>query len=396
VRDLQRSNIVRLATAQALGGGNSVIVYATGAVVGDVLAPDKSLATLPISIFVIGMAICTLPAGIIAQRFGRRPVFMLGALCGGLMGLMAALGIYLSSFVIFSASMLLAGAYAAMVLSLRFAAAECVPEERQPRALSIVMAAGLVAGVVGPQTVTFTMHLWSPYLFMATYVAAAVMAVVSAVALQGVVVHHLPIIKRHSGRPMSALLKQPRLLLAMLYGVISYMLMNFLMTSAPLAMKHEHLPVESSNLALQWHVIAMYAPSFFTGALISRLGATRVVVMGLMFTGASAVVGMLGVQAYHFYLSLMLLGIGWNFGFVGASALVLQCHEPDERNRVQALNDFVVFGAMVLGSFASGGLLNRYGWKVICGLAFLPLVLGLGTLLIDRYRLRYGTQISSS
>lgn len=382
--DLQRNNIFRLATAQALGGGNSVIVYATAAVVGDGLAPDKSLATLPVTIFVIGMALCTLPAGAIAQRFGRGRVFLLGSLCGMLMGLMAALGIYLTSFVLFCSAMLLGGAYAAMVLSLRFAAAECVPEASQPRALSIVMAAGLIAGVIGPQTVTYTMHLWQPYLFVPTYLAAAGMALVCAVALLRVRLPRPQASMAHAGRSLAALIRQPRLLVAMLYGVVSYLLMNFLMTSAPLAMKHENLPVESSNLALQWHVIAMYAPSFFTGTLISRFGANRVVMAGLLLTGASAAVGLAGVLPLHFYLSLMLLGIGWNFGFVGASALVLKCHEPSEKNRVQAFNDFVVFGSMVVGSFASGGMLNRYGWSVICALAFIPLAFALLTLAFTR------------
>lgn len=279
--------------------------------------------------------------------------------------------------------MFFGGAYAAMVLSLRFAATECVPEARQPWALSIVMAAGLVAGVIGPQTVTYTMNLWTSHLFVVTYLAAAGMAVISALVLRKVCLLLPQSVEPQAGRPLAVLLRQPPLLLAMLYGVVSYLLMNFLMTSAPLAMKHEHHSVESSNLALQWHVIAMYAPSFFTGTLISRYGANRIVMLGLLLMGASAAVGLSGVQTSHFYLSLTLLGMGWNFGFVGASALVLECHKPSEKNRVQALNDFVVFGSMVLGSFASGGMLNRYGWGVICALAFIPLAVAVLTLLIN-------------
>ena len=381
----QRSNIVRLAIAQALGGGNSVIVYATGAVVGDGLAPDKALATLPVTLFVIGMALSTLPAGVMAQRLGRRPVFMLGALCGVAMGLLAATAILYSSFSLFCTAMIFGGVYAAVILSFRFAAAECVPTVRQPWALSIVMAAGLVAGILGPQTVTYTMHLLSQNLFMATYLAAALMAICSAVVLSGVVLPSLAREVTHAGRSLGVLLRQPRLLLAMLYGVVTYTLMNFLMTSAPLAMKHQHLPLEASNLALQWHVIAMYAPSFFTGRLISRFGANRVVLLGLALTGASAAAGLSGVSPYHFYASLTLLGMGWNFGFIGASALVLKCHEPDERNRVQALNDFVVFGAMVLGSFASGGMLNHYGWELLCTLAFVPLLITALALTLDSW-----------
>ncbi|MCY1420612.1 Riboflavin transporter RfnT [compost metagenome] len=321
---------------------------------------------------------------------------MLGALCGILMGVLAAIGIYLSSFFIFCTAMLFGGAYAAVVLTFRFAAAECVPENRQPWALSIVMAAGLVAGVLGPQTVTYTMDLWESHLFIATYVAAALMAVVSAAVLLGVDLPRLEAAVRTPGRPLAVIVRQPRLINAMLCGVITYTLMNFLMTSAPLAMKHEDLSLESSNLALQWHVIAMYAPSFFTGNLIRRFGANRVVLVGLMLTGASIAVGLAGVQSYHFYLCLVLLGIGWNFGFVGASALVLQCHKTSERNSVQALNDFIVFGAMVLGSFASGGILNRYGWTVICALAFVPVLVAIATLMLSEHRVRYSTKERTS
>jgi MFS family permease len=161
-------------------------------------------------------------------------------------------------------------------------------------------------------------------------------------------------------------------------GVVSYLLMNFLMTAAPLAMRLCGLPQESANLGLQWHVVAMYAPSIFTGRLITRFGAPRVVAAGLALTGAAA--GLLGQDVAHFWWSLVLLGVGWNFGFVGASALVLECHRPEERTRVQSLNDFVVFGTMALGSFASGGLLTAYGWDAVLWVSFAPLALAVAAL----------------
>jgi MFS family permease len=167
--------------------------------------------------------------------------------------------------------------------------------------------------------------------------------------------------------------RQPRFIIAMICGTVSYMLMNFLMTAAPLAMRLCGLSQESSNLGLQWHVIAMYAPSFFTGRLISRFGASRVAATGLALIVAAGVAGLTGTQVANFWLSLILLGLGWNFGFLGASALVLECHRPEERTRVQSLNDFVVFGMMVLGSFASGGLLTAYGWDTVIWVSFIPL-----------------------
>lgn len=370
-----RSNLARLTVAQALAGANSVVVYATGAIVGNTLAPSQALATLPISIFVVGMAACALPAGAIAQRHGRRAAFLIGAGCGVLVGLLATLAVVSGLFWLFCAAMFFGGAYAAVVLSFRFAAADCVPPERRPQALSFVMAGGVFAGVIGPQLVTHTMDLWAPYLFAGTFLAQAAVAALSALILLGVRVPAPTARQPAGGRPLGVIARQPSFLTAVACGVVSYLLMNFLMTAAPLAMRMCGLSQASSNLGIQWHVIAMYAPGFFTGRLITRFGARRVVMAGLALTALSVAVGLLGVDVAHFWLTLILLGIGWNFGFVGASALVLACHEPEERTRVQSFNDFVVFGTVALGSFLSGGLLTAYGWNTVLWLSFVPLAL---------------------
>jgi MFS family permease len=369
----ERGNVLRLAVVQALAGANSTVVFATGAIVGNMLAPDKALATLPISIFVVGMAACTLPAGIIAQRHGRRAAFLAGTGCGVLVGLLSALAMVLGSFWLFCLATFFGGAYAAVVLSFRFAAADCAPPERRPRALSAVMAGGVFAGVIGPQLVTYTMNLWLPYMFAATFVAQAAVAAVSALILLGVRLPTPTAAERGRGRPLGVIARQPRFITALVCGVVSYLLMNFLMTAAPLAMQFCGLPQEASNLGLQWHVIAMYGPSFFTGRLITRFGAPRVVAAGLALIATAAAVGLTGMDVGHFWLTLILLGLGWNFGFVGASALVLECHRPEERARVQSFNDFVVFGTMAFGSFLSGGLLTSYGWNTVLWLSFAPL-----------------------
>lgn len=380
----ERGNVIRLAIAQALAGANSTVVYATGAVVGDMLAPSKALATLPISIFVVGMAACTLPAGAIARRHGRRAAFMLGTGCGVLAGLFASLAVLQASFWLFCAATFFGGVYAAVVLSFRFAAADCAPPARRPRALSAVMAGGVFAGVIGPQLVTHTMNLWPPYLFAATYLGQAAIAALSALILAGVRLPLPSAAELSGGRPLAAILRQPRFIGAVVCGVVSYLLMNFLMTAAPLAMKFCGLSQESANLGLQWHVIAMYAPSFVTGRLIARFGASRIVAIGLALTAASSLVGLLGIDAAHFWATLILLGVGWNFGFVGASAMVLECHRPEEKARVQSLNDFIVFGTMAFGSFLSGGLLSAYGWNSVLWLSFAPLVLAAIALLVAR------------
>lgn len=377
-------NIARMAIAQALAGANASVVYATGAIVGNMLAPDKSLATLPISIFVVGMAACTLPTGAIARRHGRRAAFLVGTGCGVLVGLLGALAVLLGSFWLFCLGTFFGGAYAAVVLSFRFAAADGVPAARRARALSLVMAGGVFAGVIGPQLVTHTMYLWMPHLFAATFLGQAGVAAICALVLFGVRLPMPSAADVAGGRPLSVIARQPRFVTAVICGVVSYLLMNFLMTAAPLAMRLCGLSQESANLGIQWHIIAMYAPSFFTGRLITRFGAPRVVAVGLALIGAAAGAGLLGQDVGHFWASLILLGIGWNFGFIGASALVLECHRPEERTRVQSLNDFIVFGVMAVGSFASGGLLNHYGWDTVLWVSFAPLLIAVAALAIVR------------
>ena len=386
-----RSNLARLTIAQALSGANAVVVYATGAIVGNALAPSPALATLPISIFVVGMAVCSLPAGAIARRHGRRAAFLIGTGCGVLVGLLAALAVVLGLFWLFCAATFFGGAYAAVVLSFRFAAADCVPPDRRPRALSLVMAGGVLAGVIGPQLVTYTMNLWMPYLFAGTFLAQAAVAAASAFVLVGVRLPRPTVAEAAGGRPLAVIARQAKFITAVTCGVVSYLLMNFLMTAAPLAMRMCGLSQETSNLGLQWHVVAMYAPSFFTGRLITRFGARRVVAAGLALTAVSAAVGLSGIDVAHFWLTLILLGVGWNFGFVGASALVLECHRPEEKARVQSFNDFIVFGTVACGSLLSGSVLTAYGWNTVLWLSFVPLALAVVVLAWPAASRRIGT-----
>ena len=390
-------SVLRLAIAQALSGANTTVVYATAAIIGHLLAPRPGMATLPISVFVIGMALSTLPVGAVARQHGRHAAFFLGNGCGVVSGLLASLALVQASFVLFCIAMLFGGAYAAVVLTFRFAAAECVPAADKPRALSLVLAGGVFAGVLGPQLVTATMNQWPPHAYAATYLCAAAVSVLSALVLRGVrfaggpatpaAVGATPSAPPATSMPIRDVVRQPRFVVAMLCGVVSYMLMNFMMTSAPLAMELCGLPREYSNYGIELHVVAMYLPSFFTGRLIARFGETPIVLAGLALTAAAALVGMSGQTVAHFWWALALLGVGWNFGFLGASAMVLQCHTPQEGPRVQSINDFVVFGTMVIGSFASGSLLSAYGWSTVAALTLPPVVVAAAALLwIGRVR----------
>jgi MFS family permease len=383
-----RANVVRLAAAQALTGANSAVIFATGSIIGATLAPDISLATVPLSMFVVGLAAGTLPTGAISRAYGRRTAFMIGTGCGVLTGVLATIAILRGSFALFCCATFIGGLYGAVSQSYRFAAADGASAAYRPRAVSWVMAGGVFAGVLGPQLVQWTMDIWPPYLFAFSFAAQAVVALVAMAVLAGVDAPKPAPADLHGGRPLFMIARQPRFIAAALCGVIAYPMMNLVMTSAPLAMKMCGLSVSDSNFGIQWHIVAMYGPSFFTGSLIARFGAPVIVALGLVLEAAAAGIGLSGITAMHFWATLFVLGVGWNFSFVGASALVLETHRMQERNKVQAFNDFLVFGTMALGSFSSGQLLANYGWPTVNLVVFPPVLLGLVVLTLASFARR--------
>lgn len=379
---VQNKNILRLAAAQALAGANSVVFYATGAIVGNAIAPSPSLATLPITLFVLGMAASILPFGALARTRGRKAAFRLGTGAGMVTGLAAALAVVLNSFLLFCLAAMLGGAYAAVALSFRFAATDGVAPARRARALSLVMGGGVAAGIIGPMLVTGTMHLWPAHTFAVTFLAQALVAVLAAFLLRGVTPAEPTAASVRGGRPLREIVRQPGFATTVFSGAVAYMVMNFLMTAAPLSMDMHGLSQQAANLGIQWHVMAMYGPGFFTGRLIQRFGAVRMAAAGLLITAASVAVGLSGLGVYHYWLSLILLGIGWNFGFTGASAKIIDFHRPEEKTQVQSLNDFLVFGVMIVGSFSSGVLLNAFGWNAVLWGSLVPVAVALLTLLL--------------
>src|SRR5216683_1278896 len=346
-----RANVVRLAAAQALTVG-------------------------------------TLPTGAISRAYGRRTAFIIGTGCGVATGVVAAFAILHASFWLFCCATFLGGLYGAVSQSYRFAAADGASAAFRPKAVSWVMAGGVFAGVLGPQLVQWTMDIWPPYLFAFSFVVQAVVALIAMAVLAGVDAPKPAPSDLHGGRPLVDIVRQPRFIAAAFCGIVSYPMMNLVMTSAPLAMKMCGLSVSDSNFGIQWHIVAMYGPSFFTGALIARLGAPRIVALGLSLEAAGAMIGLSGITAMHFWTTLIVLGVGWNFSFVGASALVLETHRPQERNKVQAFNDFLVFGMMAVGSFSSGQLLASYGWSAVNMVVFPPVLLGLAVLAVASFARR--------
>jgi MFS family permease len=364
---LARRNALILALAQALAGANSAVIFGTAGIIGGVLAGDKVLATVPVSTFVVGMWVGTLPTGAIAKRFGRLAAFLTGTCFGLVAGLLCGSAVILGSFALLCVGTLFGGLYASAHQSYRFAAADTASPAFRPRAISWVMAGGILAGVFGPQLIIFTKDVLPQYLFAASYFAQSVVALVAAGVLAFVRIPKLAPVAgvASGGRPLVEIFAQPKLIAAVICGVAGYATMNLIMTSAPVAMVEHHHAINDAALGLQWHVMAMYGPSFFTGALIIRFGSGRVVAMGLAIIAVGAVFGLMGMTVGHFWIDLILLGIGWNFSFVGATATVTECHRPHERNKVQAVNDFLVFGSMVVASFLSGKLLADYGWGVV-------------------------------
>jgi MFS family permease len=383
-----KANVARLAAAQALTGANSAVIFATGSIIGATMAPDISLATVPLSVYVLGLAAGTLPTGAISWRYARRVAYIIGTGFGCLTGLVGAFAILHDSFALFCAATFLGGLYGAVSQSYRFAAADGASAAYRSKAVSWVMAGGVFAGVLGPQLVQWTMDVWQPYLFAFSYVVQAAVALVAMAILAGVDAPRPPPSDLHGGRPLLEIVRQPRFIAAAICGVVAYPMMSFVMTSAPLAMQMCGLSVSDSNFGIQWHIVFMYGPSFVTGSLIARFGAPAIVALGLSLEALAATIGLSGITAPHFWATLMVLGLGWNFGFVGASALVLETHLPQEKNKVQAFNDFLVFGMMALGSFSSGQLLANYGWSAVTMAVYPAVLLGLLVLALSSFARR--------
>ncbi len=379
-----RYNARVLTTAQALGGASPAIIVSLGGLVGQQLASHPSLVTLPVSIFNLGLAIGTLPAAWVMKSYGRRSGYMVGGILGVISGLVAATGIFQQMFVMFCLGTLIAGFYASYVQSYRFAVADGAPDDMKPRLISWVMLGGLFSAIIGPQTVIWTRDIvpWAP--FAGSFVAQSLLALIAlpvlwrlrptsapkAVASTSHPLGQASGNKPSQGRPLKEIAAQPRFILAVTAGVVSYAMMSFVMTAAPIAMVDCGHSIGVAALGIQWHILAMFGPSFFTGRLIQRFGVNAVTATGLLLLAASGAVGLSGLDVSHFWIALVLLGVGWNFGFIGATTMVTACHRPEERNRVQALNDFLVFGSVAISSFSSGKLLSVAGWETINMMVF--------------------------
>ncbi|MBV2206894.1 MAG: MFS transporter [Diaphorobacter sp.] len=371
--DAQR-NVWLLVAAQSLGGAAPPIIISLGGIVGQMLASDPTLATLPVSLYQLGLALSTIPAAMLMRRLGRRAAYVLGALLGSVSGLIATYGVVQGDFATFCVGTAMAGFYGACVQSYRFAATDAVEPSQRAKAISRIMVGGLVAAVIGPQVVIWTRDAWPMAPFAGSFLGQAGLALL-ALPLLWMLRAPPPqaAVAEGTARPLGTIARSPAFVVAVTAGVVSYGLMAFIMTAAPMAMVGCGHTVGEAALGIQWHVLAMFAPSFFTGHLIARFGKIAITALGLVLIAASGLLALAGLELLHFWGSLILLGIGWNFGFIGATAMVTDTYTPAERAKVQALNDFLVFGTVAVASFGSGRLLNTSGWETINTL-MLPLI----------------------
>ncbi|MFT5344015.1 MAG: MFS family permease [Paracoccaceae bacterium] len=369
-----------LVAAQAFLGAQMPIIFIIGGLAGQSLASNICLATLPISLIVLSSMFMATPMSAIMQKYGRRTGFLVGATGGGLGAIVGATGLYLGSFEIFLCGSFLTGIYMSAHGFYRFAATDTASDEYRSKAISYVMAGGLASAIIGPQLLKLTSDA-----FVVPFLGAYIMVIVINVIGSGlffmldIPTPEAPTADAPRGRTRWELIKTPRIAVAVICGTVSYSLMNLMMTSTPLAVVGCGFTQNNAADVVTGHVLAMFAPSFVTGHLINRFGVERIMGTGLVILLAAGLVAMNGVELGNFFVALIMLGVGWNFGFIGATTMLAGAHEPQERGRMQGLNDLLVFGGVTLASLASGGLMNCSGGTAVEGwtavnMAMIPLL----------------------
>lgn len=368
-----RHNVARLAASQALMLSAIVMSMAVAGIVGAQLAPDAGLATLPIAAMVVGVAVASLPAGLLMRRIGRRSGFLLGATLGVGASLLAAHALHAQSFALFVLGHFLLGTYQGFANYYRFAAVEASAPADAGRAISLVVAGGLVAAFLGPQIGQWGRDWIAGQLFVGAYLIQAGLSVAALFLLLGLRLPAVAPVHAGEARPLGEIVRQPALLMSIFGASVGYSAMIMAMTATPLAMLGCGLPGASVTPVIQWHVVGMFAPSFFTGNLIKRHGAPRIMQLGFVLLLGHVAVAVSGLEFLHFLSALVLLGLGWNFAFIGGTTLLTQTYRPAEQLRVQMVNEFVVFGLVAVASLSAGWLYARFGW-VLLNLSMVPLL----------------------
>jgi MFS family permease len=371
----QYRNVLVLSGCQATLQTTGTTMIAVTGLAGLALASDKALATVPLTFYVLGSAVATVPASLLMNAIGRRAGFQVGTSLGMLGAAVCALAVYVSSFWLLCAGTMVLGMYTAFGKYYRFAAADAAQVNFRAKAISLTLAGGIAGGILGPEMAKHSTTLFPDHLYVGSYLSLVLVCFVATLFLIGLDIPQLSEAERRdSGRPLSQIMRQPVFIVAVLASMLSYGIMNLFMTSTPLAMRAHHHHFNDAAFVLQWHMIGMYGPSFITGSLIQRFGVLTVIFSGIVLLLVCIVAALAGTELINFWVALFLLGVGWNFMYVGGSALLTECHTPAERAKTQAANDFMVFATMAVSSLASGVLLNASGWHAV-NLGSLPFLL---------------------
>jgi|TARA_B110000971_G_scaffold139032_1_gene142159 MFS family permease len=384
---LTKRNLTIMIAAQAVLGAQMPMLFIVAGLAGQSFSTNICWATLPISLIVFGSMTTAPWLSSLMQNYGRRLGFIIGTLGGAVGGLLGAYALFISSFPLFLLASYFTGIYMSAQAFLRFAAIDTASEEFRPKAISYLMAAGLIPAIVGPQLVKLTSDAYVVP-FMGVYLSVVAINLIGSLLFLFL---KIPLTEKlsetnHLGRSRLKLLQSPKILVSIICAMVSYALMNLVMTSTPLAVVGCGYSQSNAADIVMMHVLGMFIPSFFTGHLIARYGAPRIVSIGLIILGGAGISNIVGVELVNFYIGLILLGIGWNFGFIGATTMLALAHEPNERGSVQGMNDFFVFGFVTIASLASGSLMNCSGGTSLEGwtsvnIAMLPfLILAGGSL----------------
>lgn len=372
--DRDRKNVIVLATCQTLFGTGRSLLIATAPLIAYGIAEHKELATLPHSLVIVGTALSTFPASLLMRRIGRRAGFVLGTMMGALGGVISAFGIIHADFWLFSLGTLCFGFFAGFGQFYRFAAADAAKPEFKGKAISLVLAGGVVAGFLGPELAKIGKDLFASVQFVGAYVLLCGAMLLSAATLYFLDIPGLTKAEREkSGRPIFEILSQPTVVVAVLASTIAQGVMNLLMTATPIAMLHDAHEFNSIALVIEWHVVGMFAPGFVTGMLIARFGELRMIATGLLLELACVGVALSGTAVFDYWLSMLLLGVGWNFAFTAGTTLLTTAYTPAERAKTEGTMNFIVYGFVATLSLSSGALIHYFGW-MWTNLSALPLL----------------------
>jgi MFS family permease len=371
--------VLLLTLTQATSSTSVTLVAAVGSLAGYALASNKALATLPSTMSVIGTALSTIPASLLMKRVGRRVGFIVGAMCATAGGLISAAALARGDFWLLAAAALLLGVSVAFAQQYRFAAAEASLPEFRSRAISFVLAGGLAAAFAGPMLARATVEAFEAT-YLGAYLCVPVLGLLTSALLGGLRMPPPAEEAVRAGgpvRPIAEIVRQPIFIVAVLAQMMGQGVMNLLMTGTPLAMLAHHHTFADTAFVIQWHVVGMFLPGFFTGTLVRRWGERAVIVLGIGLNLLAVAAAALDVGVHNFWIAMTLNGIGWNFMFVAGSALVTRAYTPSERSRTQAANDFLVFGTAALTSLSSGQLLHHRGWQIVLATAVVMLLAAL-------------------